>query len=91
MVSTKHNERCPMCGKFCGVVYEWRGAQKTEVASCTSCGYNVPNCCAENGTVKGCKNDATHVGAQHENKRERYWCEEHAPEDADLLPYMKDD
>lgn len=82
-------ERCPDCGKFCGVVYRWRGPILSEVPSCTSCGLNVPKCSHEDGTVKGCQNNATHEGAFQENHIDRYWCEEHRPENAEQLPYVE--
>lgn len=84
-------QRCPNCGKYCGIVVRWRGPSRSELPSCTSCGLRPPKCAHEDGTVKGCKEDATHVGAHRENRRERYWCGEHAPDGADVLPYAADD
>lgn len=34
---------CPNCGKFCWVVYEWRGPSYGEHPACGSCGYNMVN------------------------------------------------
>jgi hypothetical protein len=82
------SSKCPACGRFCGVVCRWRGDRETEVPSCVGCGLNVPHCAEETGTVKGCTRNATHKGAHRENRRERYWCAEHAPESADTLPYV---
>lgn len=33
---------------------------------------------------------STHEGAREEHLRERYWCEEHAPEGAEPLPYVEE-
>lgn len=78
-------QKCPDCGRFCGVVYRSRGASEVEVASCVYCGRNPPKCGHEDGSVYGCQQNATHEvpGKTHG----RWWCEEHAPEDAEILPY----
>lgn len=83
--------RCSNCGAFCGVVYEYRGPSMSEVESCINCGNNLPDCAHEDGTVTGCTNDATYVGSEEPNKIEKYWCGEHAPENADELPYVEGD
>lgn len=82
--------RCDNCGAFCGVVVEYRGPSLSEVESCVNCGTNVPECAAEDGTVSGCTNDATHEGAHEPNHIDRYWCDEHAPDDAEVLPYVEE-
>jgi len=83
--------RCSNCGAFCGVVYEYRGPSLSEIESCITCGNNPPDCAHEDGTVSGCRNDATHKGAHKPNRRDRYWCDEHAPESADPLTYTERD
>lgn len=83
--------RCSNCGAFCGVLFEYRGPSMSEVESCINCGNNPPDCAHEDGTVSGCSNDATHKGAEEPNRIDRYWCEEHAPENADPLPYTEAD
>lgn len=80
-------ERCPNCGKFCGVVY--RGPTDSKASSCLSCGLNPPKCSHEDGTVTGCGNKSTHEGSEEPHLREKYWCEEHAPDGAEILPYAK--
>ncbi len=82
--------RCPRCGRFCGVVYRWRGPNYTEVKSCVGCGLRPPHCSAEDGSVKGCSERSTHKGARADRLRDRYWCEDHAPEGADPLPYVEE-
>ena len=85
----RNQERCPDCGRFCGVVYRYRGPSYTEVTSCVNCGTNLPKCAHEDGTVSGCHKDATHKGSHRPNRMDRYWCEDHAPESADPLPYFE--
>lgn len=77
-------ERCRGCGRFCGVVYRYRGPNYTEVRSCVYCGINVPKCAKGTGTVCGCQNPSTHEGTDG-----RYWCDDHAPAGADPLPYKE--
>lgn len=82
--------RCRDCGRFCGVVYRSRGsAGRVEVRSCTHCGINPPKCAEETGSVYGCGRNATHVEDVTGNRR-RYWCAEHALDDAEKLPYAQD-
>ncbi len=83
--------RCPRCGRFCGVSPKYAGSVGQVLSeSCLSCGLNVPNCSAEDGSCYGCKNTATHRGSTAPNKRGRLWCEGHAPEGAEPLPYVTD-
>lgn len=84
-----NQERCPGCGRFCGVVYRWRGSQLSEVRSCVNCGTNLPICAHEDEALSECYHDATHEGSHRPNHRERYWCEDHAPEKAEPLPYLE--
>ena len=82
--------RCDNCSAFCGVV-EYRGPTLSEIESCVNCGTNVPDCAHEDGTVSGCNNKATHEGSHEPNHIDRYWCDEHAPDDAEVLPYVEED
>lgn len=82
--------RCPDCGRFCGVVVRSAGPSTVERPSCTYCGNNLPKCAAEDGSCFGCHIPSTHV-EQVSDSRKRYWCEEHAPDDAEPLPYYEDD
>lgn len=86
--NSHHFQKCPDCGLFCSVVYRWRGASYSEVASCVQCGHNPPKCNHEDGSVYGCSRNATREvpGATYG----RWWCEEHAPDDAVVLPYVED-
>lgn len=88
-MSSANRQRCPDCGRFCGVVIRSAGPTTVEKPSCVGCGLNPPRCSHEDGTVYGCKEDATHRGAVRENHRDQYWCEEHAPDGAERLPYVK--
>lgn len=89
--NTTDQRRCPNCKNFCGVVYRSRGgAGKVELESCINCGLRPPKCSHEDGTVMGCNTPATHTGAFRDSRRDRPWCEEHAPDDAEVYPYAKD-
>lgn len=81
--------RCPDCKAFCGVVYRWRGESMVEVRSCIKCGRNPPQCSHEDGSVKGCQNNATHEGSFREARRNRPWCIEHKPDNAKAYTYYK--
>lgn len=77
--------RCPECGRFCGQVQRYAGPSVVWRPSCLNCGLNPPRCCFEDGSVLGCKNNATHeVPGQ---TYQRLWCGDHAPGDAEPLPY----
>lgn len=81
-------ERCPGCGRFCNVVYRSRGsAGEVEVTSCVHCGRNPPRCSEETGSVYGCTRNATHEVP--DQPYGRWWCDEHAPTDAEVLPYAE--
>lgn len=88
-IQRTHSEKCPRCGRFCSVVYRWRGASYMEVPSCIHCGNNVPECGHEDGTVTGCHRNATQEVP--DASYGRFWCENHAPDDAEPLPYTEDD
>lgn len=81
-------EKCPKCGRFCGISLRRKGdLGYCEVPSCLYCGVNVPNCVYETGSVFGCRNNATHE--MPGRKYRKYYCRQHAPSDAKVLPYMR--
>lgn len=84
--------RCRGCGRFCGESPKYSGSTGSVLSrSCLHCGINVPDCAEETGTVYGCQKDATHRAAEEPGKREKLWCEKHAPEGAEPLPYVRDE
>lgn len=88
----EYQPRCPNCGCFCGeVVTGSTPFGPVWERCCLSCGLNVPGCSYEDGTVSGCNENATHEGAEEPNKRDRLWCEDHAPEGSEPLPYVEDE